>query len=106
MRVVKRMLLMSLALGCAGCAGFVVAPPVTPAMAARSGRSGAFLEAGRHLYGGRCGGCHALSPPSRFGPDRWREIVDEMSGRAKIVGSEQEALLAYLLAARDLPQTR
>ena len=73
-------------------------------MAARSGRDVADLEAGRRLYGGRCGGCHALDAPTRFGPDRWRSIVDEMAPRAKMTAPEKEALLAYLLAARDLPQ--
>jgi hypothetical protein len=52
----------------------------------------------RRLYAKRCAGaCHRLYKPGEFTGDRWIEILDKMSARAKLTESEAKTLRAYLL---------
>ena len=86
----------------AGCAVTSVAPPVTPALvAASAGKSAATLAAGREIFAGRCTTCHSADPPGKYSVAKWREIVGDMSHRAKLDASQEAALLAYITAAHD-----
>jgi mono/diheme cytochrome c family protein len=78
------------------------APSVSPRMAAVSGNSVTSLEAGRHIYTGRCATCHSIDPVAKHSADRWRVIVDTMADKAKLSASEKSAVLAYVLAARSV----
>lgn len=89
----------------AGCAVVSVAPPVTPALVAASGgKSAAILAMGREIFAGRCTTCHSANPVGKFSVAKWREIVRDMSHRAKLDASQEAALLAYLSAAHDTAQ--
>ena len=90
----------SLALG--GCAVTSVAPPVTPALVTASGgKSAVTLAVGRELFAGRCTTCHSADPIGKYSVAKWREIVGDMSHRAKLDASQLAALLAYITAAHD-----
>jgi mono/diheme cytochrome c family protein len=87
------------------CASTV--PPVTPQMAATAGQPAALLEQGRRLYGGPCSACHAPYAPSAYSAEEWPSIVSDMSERSKFTAPQHDAVLAYVLAARQaIPQTR
>jgi hypothetical protein len=82
-------------------------PPVTPAMAKESKRSGATmeqLEHGRKLYAGRCLECHVLPAIAHYPAEKWPGIVHWMGERAELKQAEQEAIISYVLAAH--PQRR
>ena len=87
----------------AGCAMPNLAPPVSPAMTARAGRPASTLEEGRRLYTGRCATCHSIDPVGKYSAPRWREIIADMADEAKLTPTERDAVLAYLLAAREAP---
>lgn len=80
-----------------------LAPPVSPAMTARAGKPASTLEEGRRLYTGRCATCHTIDPVGKYTATRWREIIPEMADEAKLTPAERDALLTYLLAAREAP---
>ncbi len=87
----------------AGCAMPNLAPPVSPAMSARAGKPASTLEEGRRLYTGRCATCHTIDPVEKYSASRWREIIADMADEANLTPTEREAVLAYLLAAREAP---
>jgi hypothetical protein len=81
------------------------APPISPALIRAGTREHAdvqLLTEGRSLLLNRCIQCHALPQTAKFTPDRLREIVAIMAGRANLKAGEREAVLKYLLAARSL----
>jgi len=82
-----------------------IAPSVSPRMAAASGSSVTTLDAGRHLYTGRCATCHSIDPVTKHSADRWRVIVDKMADEAELSASEKSAVLTYILAARSVSST-
>lgn len=87
----------------AGCAMPNLAPPVSPAMSARAGRPASILEQGRRLYTGRCATCHTIDPVGKHSALRWSGIIAEMADEAKLTPTEKDAVLAYILAAREAP---
>lgn len=89
-----RVLMFALAL--AACAGSIPVP--TDESARKSGTSRVDLERGRELYVNRCSSCHALFQPGRFPPEKWNQMVGEMSRRAKLDGRESEVVLRYLVS--------
>jgi mono/diheme cytochrome c family protein len=82
------------------------APRVTPQMAALGKTPVATLEEGRHLYTGRCAACHSVDPVAKHSPEHWRDIMDDMAGKAKLSPAEKSAVLAYIMAARQTPTVR
>ena len=85
-----------------GCAVTSVAPPVTPALVAASGgKSAATLAVGREIFAGRCTTCHSADPIGKYSVAKWREIVGNMSHRAKLDASQEASLLAYIAVAHD-----
>ena len=62
----------------------------------------ATLEAGRHTFATQCTACHNAHPLGKYPAAEWRRIVAEMSPRAKLDAGQEQALLAYLLAAREV----
>ena len=57
---------------------------------------------GRRLYLEDCARCHSVEPISRYSESRWRKILPRMGEESKLDPAEQEALNAYVLAARSL----
>ena len=72
-------------------------------MTARAGKPASTLEEGRRLYTGRCATCHSIDPVGKYSVPRWREIIADMADRAKLKPTERDAVLAYLIAARETP---
>jgi mono/diheme cytochrome c family protein len=91
----------------AGCAG-PAAPNVTPEMAAvTSGRpiTMAQLQHGRVLFASRCIECHALPAVTSHSASEWPRLIGEMAGRANLKPADQQAVLAYVLAAARVQST-
>jgi len=61
------------------------------------------LERGRQIYVRRCATCHAIDPVNKYSATRWREIIDDMSAKAKLTSEEEVGVLAYVIAARGMP---
>jgi mono/diheme cytochrome c family protein len=59
------------------------------------------LQHGRTLYVGRCGGCHALKPPSELPAEQWQAEVAEMRQKngVELSDAEAEAIVRYLVVA-------
>jgi hypothetical protein len=78
------------------------APQVTPAFLKAAGPevSAKAMEEGRKLYTNRCTECHDLELLDSRTVSAWRDIVGTMARRAKIDGSEQGRIVAYLAAAQ------
>lgn len=81
------------------------APPLrlTPALVA-SGRSihadAEELALGRALFVTRCTQCHVLPDVSTRSEAEWPKVLRKMAPRAHLSLAGEEAVLAYLLAAR------
>ncbi|MGJ8642573.1 MAG: c-type cytochrome [Luteolibacter sp.] len=72
-------------------------------MATRSGNSLGTLETGHGVYMRKCGECHTHLLPDQVTSDSWHAIVPGMAWNAGIEPAEEEALLAYMLAAKSTP---
>ena len=82
-----------------------MAPPVTPgfvATLADANMETARLQQGRHTYVTQCARCHNIEPIGRYSDDRWQQIVDSMSVKARLRTDQKSDLLAYILAARKI----
>src|SRR5215475_14195046 len=84
----------------AGCGGAL--PVATEGDAARAGVALAELQQGRSLVAARCSGCHRAPQPAERKIGEWPKLIDEMSRRAHVDGSERQAIQLYLvtMAAR------
>jgi len=79
------------------------APPISPTAATGKTRSSlnlATLERGRTVFASRCIECHVLPGIANYPPGSWPHIVHWMSDRAALKPADQEAVIAYILAAR------
>src|SRR3954469_16211323 len=79
----------------AGCGGAL--PVATAGDAARSGVALAELQQGRSLVAAKCSGCHRTPQPAEHRSDDWPRMIDEMSRRAHVDGSERQAIRDYLI---------
>ena len=66
------------------------------------------LEHGRSLYLGKCGGCHLLIEPSKFGPDVWPTKVERMQSERRVLLTSEELtdLKRYLVAVSAVDRER
>lgn len=89
----------------ANCGGsFSGPPPVTAAMVGAARRQQVeetTLIAGRKVFVNRCIECHVLPVPAEHSAAAWPAIVRRMSARASLSAQERDALLSYILAARN-----
>jgi mono/diheme cytochrome c family protein len=76
-------------------------PPVRTLPARSSGT--ASLEAGRRIYLEDCTHCHTAQPVRDFAAARWPGIIADMAERTKLSASQEQAVLAYVLAASQAP---
>jgi cytochrome c5 len=79
----------------AGCGGTL--PVATAGDAARSGVALAELQQGRSLVAAKCTGCHRTPQPTEHRSDEWPRMIDEMSQRAQVDGSQRQAIRDYLV---------
>ena len=54
------------------------------------------LQTGRSLYINNCSGCHNLYLPTQFGPEKWKEELNQMQGKTKLSDSEVVFIYRYL----------
>lgn len=89
----------------AGCG----VPRVTPELVTIAQRSdpttsGERLESARALYVTRCSSCHSLNLPRDYDEREWHEWMPKMGRKAKLNRVQESEILAFILAARDLPE--
>ncbi|MEP6776920.1 MAG: cytochrome c [Chthoniobacterales bacterium] len=88
-----------------GCGGTFSGPPtVTAAMvgsARRQHLDDKTLVAGRAVFVSRCIECHVLPSIAEHSAAAWPAIIGRMSTRADLTRTEREALVAYILAAKN-----
>jgi mono/diheme cytochrome c family protein len=81
-------------------------PPISTAIIASGAERGAGVDQltnGRSLFVSRCLQCHALPQIGGRSPAGWRKIVSQMAGRSHLSSSDEEAVVAYLIAAISAP---
>lgn len=94
-RVIRPVLLLSIAAAIGGCAS----GNDHPLIVAAPGQSQEKLDAGRHLFSTHCQGCHALPAPKQLEPTSWPAEVVGM-GKKSGLSEIQVALVSdYLVAA-------
>ena len=84
-------------------------PVVTPELVAHAQKRDASvntsgMEHARSLYVNRCGSCHALTDPLTYGETEWRHWMQKMTPKARLDAHQSQAVLGYILAARDVPR--
>lgn len=89
----------------AGCG----VPRVTPELVTIAQRSdpttnGERLESARTLYVTRCSSCHSLHVPLDYEVSEWRGWMRKMSRKAKLTTGQDSEILAFIFAARELPE--
>ena len=72
------------------------------AMANASGRKLSQLEQGYVIYNKQCSQCHEPMLPHEVSEGDWHIVVPGMAWNAGIDRDDEEAVLQYLLAARDM----
>lgn len=89
----------------ASCGPGYQAPPVDHQLAKIARTSVSRLERGYVVHQAKCAKCHPFEDPADYGPVELRaEIMPEMARKSKLDMADQEAVLAYLLAVRQLPR--
>jgi len=78
-----------------GCGGGL--PVATAGDASRSGIALAELQQGRSLVAAKCSSCHRTPQPAEHRSEEWPKMIDEMSRRAHVDGSERQAIREYLV---------
>jgi uncharacterized protein YceK len=89
-----------------GCGAVI--PRVTPELVALAQQREATvntesLEKSRALYVTRCSSCHSLNDPRDYSEKEWPDWMHKMARKAKINAEQEQYLLVFVLAARDLP---
>lgn len=54
------------------------------------------LQKGRVTYINKCGSCHTLYLPEKYGTSQWRSQIARMAAKAKLTDQEEELILRYL----------
>jgi mono/diheme cytochrome c family protein len=113
-RAVARVLLQAIAggtlvLAAGSCGPGYVAPPVSREMVKSSRAPHSMLERGFVVHEAACAKCHPFEDPSKYDVSRFtHEIMPEMARKSKLEPVDAQAVLVYLLAARQhgasLPQ--
>lgn len=86
----------------AACGGAGVTPAMVSAAKKRwPDASAESLERGRALFADKCKVCHALPAPKEHSADEWPKIMDKMGKLAELDPAGREAVLRYVIAARD-----
>lgn len=85
------------------CAPAYNAPPVSAPLLAYSRTPASTLERGYQIHQAACANCHPYEDPAKYDPiDLEEDIMPLMARKAKLDRADEKAVLAYLLAARQL----
>jgi len=80
--------------------GISEVPNPTPEMAKASGTPLERLQQGHVTYMLNCGECHVYMLPKDLFEDEWEDAVPEMIKHAGLSSSDEQAVLAYVLAVK------
>lgn len=97
--IMKKALVLLPCLLLAACAT-KTAPIPDAAMSSRSGVKYETLQRGHAVYLAHCGRCHAPILPADVSKADWHVVVPGMSWNAGISQADEDALTAYILAAK------
>ena len=79
-------------------------PPVSPALRKHSKATPAVLERGYVVHQAKCAKCHPFEDPAKYTPDELRnDVMPPMARKSKLDAADEQAVLEYLLAARQIP---
>jgi hypothetical protein len=85
------------------CGPAYLAPPVTRELAQVSRVPKSLLERGYIIHQEKCAKCHPFEDPAKYEvAELTHEIMPEMRRKSKIDSADEQAVLAYLIAARQL----
>lgn len=59
------------------------------------------LMYGQSLFEKNCNGCHDLPNPVKYDEAKWRKILPDMAGRAKIDDATQNLILGYVVTTTN-----
>lgn len=86
-----------------GCAGYV-SPQVTADWKSHTRVPLPVLQRGYEVHQLKCAKCHPFENPADYGEAEWRdEIMPVMARKSKLNDADADAVLAYVLAARQVP---
>lgn len=95
----------AIALLVSACGPAYQAPPVDARFKKLSPSPQSQLERGFVVHQEKCAKCHPFEDPAAYQPaDLEFNIMPVMARKSKIGAADEKAVLAYLLAARQLPQ--
>ena len=101
-RVLLGAAVLLLPVGC-GMMGYQ-SPPVSPALQKYSKATSTMLERGYVVHQAKCAKCHPFENPADYTPEELRsDVMPAMARKSKLDAADEEAVLEYLLAARQLP---
>lgn len=84
------------------CSPGYMAPPVGPQLVKISRSPASLLERGYVVHQNKCAKCHPFENPADYEPDQLaRDIMPAMARKSKLDTADADAVLAYLLAARQ-----
>lgn len=85
------------------CGPAYLAPPVTRQLVQVSSAPTSVLERGYIIHQEKCAKCHPFEDPAKYEvAELTHEIMPEMRRKSKIDSADEQAVLAYLIAARQL----
>ena len=86
------------------CGPGYIAPPVGRQILKISPAPASVLERGYIVHQAKCAKCHPFENPANYPVDKLkREIMPTMARKSKLTPADEQAVLAYLLAAREIP---
>ena len=67
----------------------------------QAGLSAAQIREGREVFNRKCYDCHHLYDPSIYDEKQWDSIFGSMRGKAKLSGSEAQAVAVFIKSVRE-----
>lgn len=87
------------------CGTSYIAPTVTPALVNLSSVPKSQLERGYEIHQLKCAKCHTYEDPRDYDADELEfDIMPEMARKSKLNDEDSQAVLKYLLTARNIPK--
>ena len=103
----KAVTVFAIVLAAGSCAPAYNAPPVGPALVSVSTAPQPRLQRGYAIHQQKCAKCHPFEDPANHAAtDLTERILPIMARKANLDRVDQEAVLAYLLAARGIKPIR
>lgn len=85
------------------CGVSYMAPPVTPTLVKLSSAPKSQLDRGYEIHQLKCAKCHAFEDPRNYDADEFEfDIMPEMNRKSKLDDEDGQAVIEYLLAARNI----